>query len=107
VVRRYFAALENGDVEAALDEITPTARPRSSEFVANGLFNSYRITGLAVREPSLLARALGQEAIPRDVTVFLDITQWTDDVMWQAAPRVPLVRVDGRWYLQHAPLGPA
>lgn len=107
VVRRYFSALEAGDVEGALQEIVPSGRPAATSFVENGAGNHYRITGIAVEQTSLLDRLRGQSAGPREVTIFLDITQSLDGVRWQAGPRVPLVEAGGRWYVAWPPLMPA
>ena len=107
MVRRYFAALEAGDAARALDQIAPATREQWSGFVGNGVLNTYRMSGIAVEVPSVQSRLAGSDSRrPRAVTVFLDITQWVDGVRWQAAPRVPLVQVEGRWYLQHPPLAP-
>jgi hypothetical protein len=106
VARRYFAALELSDVQGALDEIEPDARPRWAPFVENGVANQYRVVGIAVRSASLLDRLGGAPPEPTDVTIFLDITQAVDGARWQATPRVPLVRLQGRWYLAHPPLAP-
>ena len=104
VIRRYFAALEEGDVDGALEAIAPGARQASTPFVENGVANQYRIVGIAVRHPSLLARMAGEPAGPREATVFLDITQAVDGVRWQASPAVPLAEDAGRWYLARPPL---
>jgi hypothetical protein len=106
VVRRYFAALEAGDVDAALAQLAPPMQTRDVAFVENGVGNRYHIAGIAVQEPSLLARLGGQPAGPTDVTVFLDITQAIDQVRWQAGPRIPVREIDGRWYLARPPLAP-
>jgi len=104
VVRNYFRALEDGDAPGALAALPPSSRPQWTSFVENGLLNEYRITGIAVRSTSLLDQLGGVPPGPQDVTVFLDITQSVDGVRWQAGPRVPLVQLDGRWYLAHPPL---
>ena len=104
VVRQYFQALERGDVETALAQIEPRARAPAQRFVENNVRNRYAITGIAVQQPSLLARIRGQGNGAHSVTVFLDITQAVGGERWQAAPKVPLVEADGRWYLGAAPL---
>jgi hypothetical protein len=106
VVRRYFTSLEAGDVEAALAALAPPVRERDIAFVENLVGNRYQIAGIAVREPSLLARLGGQPAGPTDVTVFLEVTQATDDTRWKAGPRVPVREINGRWYLGRPPLAP-
>lgn len=97
VVRRYFAALEAGDIDGALTEVVPSGRAASRAFVENVVGNEYRITGIAVRHGP-------KGGGPRDVTIFLDITQAADGARWQAGPRVPLVEMDGRWFLASPPL---
>lgn len=106
VVRRYFAALEAGDVDAALSALAPPVSARDATFVANAVGNRYHVRGIAVRHPSLVARLRGEPAGPRDVTVFLEITQAIEEVQWQAGPTVPVVEIDGRWYLGRPPLAP-
>jgi hypothetical protein len=103
LVRGYFAALERGDLDAALQAIEPSARPTSSVFVANMLNNVYRIEGVAVRQASILERLRGEPGDPREVTIFLAITQSVDGVHWEAGPRVPLINQDRRWYLARPP----
>src|SRR5437870_5211773 len=82
-VRAYFAALEHGDEEAALSAIEPGARAMWSSFVSNGLGNTYQVEGIAVHEQSLLQRIAGQEPGPRDVTIFVHITEWSDGTEWR------------------------
>jgi hypothetical protein len=104
VVRSYFMALEDGDLDAALQMIEPTARATSADFVANLLGNDYQVLGVAVRQASILDRLRGEPTGPRDATIFLAITQAVDGFRWEAAPRVPLVWRDERWYLARPPL---
>ncbi|MBI4214061.1 MAG: hypothetical protein HY534_07115 [Chloroflexi bacterium] len=104
-VRRYFVALEASDGPGALAEIAPENRSRGEAFVLNGLGNRYRVTGVAVEQASLLERWAGGPSGPRNVTIFLDITQ-AEGSHWQAAPRVPLKEGDRRWYLGRPPLMP-
>ena len=104
VVRRYFAALQQSDVDAALDQIAPAARALDAGFVENGAGNEYRVVGTAVRTPSIIDRLQGAPSSPQDVTIFLDVTEAVSGDQWQATPRVPLVEQGGRWYLARAPL---
>ncbi|MBM2812552.1 MAG: hypothetical protein HW416_3311 [Chloroflexi bacterium] len=106
VARRYFAALESGDGPTALEAIAPEARPSAGSFVAQSLNNEYRVTGVAVRQPSILDRLRGSPGQPQELTIFIDITEWGTGARWQAGPRVPLVQIEGRWYLARAPLEP-
>jgi hypothetical protein len=104
VIRRYFVALEDGDLDGALQAIDPAARAGSAPFVANLLQNEYRVTGTAVRHSSVIDRLRGEPQGPRDATTFLVITQAVDGVRWEAVPRVPLVQRDRRWFLAGPPL---
>ncbi|HZT08756.1 MAG TPA: hypothetical protein VFC51_17160 [Chloroflexota bacterium] len=103
-VRRYFSALQRGDIDGALECLAPDIRARERAFVVNGADNEYRVVGVAVHVPSVLDRLRGASARPSDVTIFLDIIPAVDGPEWQAAPRVPLVELNGRWYLGRAPL---
>jgi hypothetical protein len=105
VVHRYFAALEQDEVEGALAEIDPESRARWSDFVANGAGNSYRLEGTAIRRASLVDRVMGRST-PSEATSFVHITQAVDGAEWSAGPRVPLVRRDGRWFMGRPPLAP-
>ena len=106
-VRAYFAALERGDEDAALSAIEPSVRVTWQPFIANGLWNSYRLEGIAVHEPSFLRRLGGQESGPKDVTIFVRVTEWADGATWLGTPRVSLVkRSDGGWFLARPPLAP-
>src|SRR5437868_13814047 len=81
VVRTYFEALEAGDESVAEGQLVPGVRTQWSDFVANGVFNRYHINGIAVRTNSIASVLSGAvPAQPPDVTVFLEITQWTDGV---------------------------
>lgn len=104
VVRAYFSGLQELDADRSVAQIVPEMRPRVTAFVENGAGNVYRITGVAVERPSLMARWAGSSGAARNATVFLDITQ-ADGMRWQATPRVELVYLD-RWYLADAPLRP-
>ena len=107
VVRRYFTALEHEDVAGALATIAPPVRASDVAFVENSVGNRYRVTGIAVRQPSALERLRSAGAGPTEVTIFLDITQVVDDARWQAGPRVAVQEIGGAWYLVRPPLAPA
>ena len=103
-MRHYFTALEGGDAEDALAAVAPSARARWTGFVENGLFNDYQVQGIAVRHSSILDSARGAPTGPREVTVFLTITEAVSGARWQAGPTVPLVAEGGRLYLGRPPL---
>lgn len=105
VVRRYFAAVEASDPQAALAEIVPSARDRVASFVEHNLGNRYRVLGIATEGASVVDRLGGADGRARSVTVFLEITQ-KDGARWEAGPRVPLIRVGDRIYLGRPPLMP-
>src|SRR5438093_13014081 len=75
LARGYFAALQRGDLDAALLAIQPAARASSATFVANLLGNEYRGQGVAVHEPALVDRVRCVPAGPQDVTLFIDVTE--------------------------------
>jgi hypothetical protein len=95
-VRRYAMAVTNADMDAAMAEIAPEHRASWTDFVHNQLGNLYDVTGVAVRANSLLGR-------PTEVTADMDVNRAYADQFYQAAPRVAVEEVDGRWYLS-APL---
>jgi len=107
-VRAYFSALELGDEGAALGAIEPSSRATWQPFIANGLWNSYRVEGIAVHETSLLQQLGGQDPGPKDATIFVRVTEWADGATWLGTPRVALVkRSDGDgWFLARPPLAP-
>ncbi|MBV9580688.1 MAG: hypothetical protein JO057_19075 [Chloroflexi bacterium] len=98
-VRRYAAAVTSGDLDAAMAEIAPDQRAQWTDFVSDQLGNVYDVTGVAVRDGSLLGR-------PQDVTTDLDIDRAYPDQFYQASPRVGVEQVDGRWYLTAPLLAP-
>ena len=104
LVRGYFAALEAGDAATAAQSIAPSSRARWAEFIANGVSNQYRILGVAVRQTSLLDRLRGDSGGPREITVFVEVTEVVSGAQWQAGPRVPLVEEGGALYLGRPPL---
>ena len=103
-VRRYAMAVASRDLDAAVEEIAPRERGRWREWIADQLGNIYEVRGVAVRAPSLLARA-GTGA-PSEVTVTLDVDRGYPDEFYQPTTRVPVVQVDGRWYLVEPLLAP-
>ena len=103
-VRRYAAAVGSGDLDAAVGEITPQARGQWRAWIAGQLGNIYEVRGVAVRAPSLLARAA--TSAPSEVTVTLDVDRGYPDEFYQPTTRVPVEQVDGRWYLVEPLLAP-
>jgi hypothetical protein len=98
-VRRYAAAVSNGELDAALGEIAPEQRTTWSDFVSNQLGNIYDVRGVAVRSNSLLGP-------PTDVTTDIDVNRAYPDQYYQASPRTSVEEVDGRWYLAAPLLAP-
>ena len=106
-VRRYAAAVSTGNLDAAVQEIAPPARPRWRDWIAGQLGNVYEVRGVAVRAPSLLDRFTRHTAsAPSEVTVALDVNRGYPDEFYQPTPRVPVQQVDGRWYLVEPLLAP-
>jgi hypothetical protein len=99
-VRRYAAAVTAGDFDAAMAEIAPDQRGVWSDWVRGQLGNVYDVTGIAVRANWLLGR-------PTDVTTDIDVNRAYEGEFYQAAPRVDVEQVDGRWYLRAPLLAPS
>ncbi len=104
LVRSFFRSLEGGDAEQALAAINPPARERWREFVENSLYNEYRIRGVAIRETSFLEWLRGGSLGPREVTVFLTVTEAVSGAEWQAAPKIGVTEERGQLYLARPPL---
>jgi hypothetical protein len=103
-VRRYAAAVTNGDLDAALAEIAPDQRERWSDWVGGQLGNVYEVRGIAVRSVSLIDRVARRlPAGPREVTTVMDVDRDFPDEFYQPTTRVPVEQFEGRWYLA-APL---
>ena len=106
-LRTYLAAVTNEDLQAALGEILPAARPDAEPFVVDQLGNGYRILGLGVRQPSALDRLLDRgDPDSALITVQLDITLFSGET-WRATTSVPVVRTPDGWYLARPPLQPS
>jgi hypothetical protein len=105
-LRTYLAAVTNEDLQAALGEILPVARPEAEPFIAAQLGNGYHILGLGVRQPSLVDRLLGRADPDRAlITVQLDISLFSGET-WRTTTSVPVVRTADGWYLAYPPLQP-
>lgn len=107
-LRTYFAAVTTEDLDAALAELLPEARPAAAPFVAEQLGNQYQILGLGVRQPSLLDRLLGRagDLDRARLTVQLDITLVTGET-WRTTTTLWARRTPDGWYLERAPLQPS
>ena len=106
-LRTYLAAVTAEDLDAALLEISPAARPAAVPFVVEQRGNAYRILGVGTRQPSLLDRLLGRTGAADEalLTVQLDITLTTGQT-WRTTTHVPVVREPDGWYLARPPLQP-
>lgn len=98
-VRRYAAAVAEGDLDSAMAEIAPAERSRWRDWVNGQLGNVYDVTGVAVHAPRLFSS-------PTDVTVDLDVNRGFPDQFYQASPRVDVESSDGRFYLASPLLAP-
>jgi hypothetical protein len=106
-VRRYAAAVSTGNLDAAVQEIAPAERQRWRDWITSQLGNLYDVRGVAVRAPSLLNRLTTRgPGLPTEATVALDVNRGYPNDFYQAATRVPVEQVEGRWYLARPLLAP-
>jgi hypothetical protein len=99
-VRRYAAAVTNGDLDGALAEIAPDQRVNWADWVRSQLGNFYDVRGIAVRSPSVWQRvSLRVPAGPFEVTAILDVNREFPEDFYQPTARVPVEEFEGRWYL--------
>jgi hypothetical protein len=99
-VRRYAAAVTNGDLDGALAEIAPDQRVNWADWVRSQLGNVYDVRGIAVRSPSVWQRvSLRVPAGPFEVTAILDVNREFPEDFYQPTARVPVEEFEGRWYL--------
>ena len=98
IARAYLAAVERGDVEAALATLEPDQRETQRERVALQVRNRYAIVTLVLGRPSLLDLATGRESRSAWVTVLADVTTVTGE-HWRSTSTAPLVERGGSWYL--------
>jgi len=99
VVRRYALAVSSSDLDGALDEIAPDQRAAYRDWLSTQIGNIYEVRGIAVRSPSVFERLMRRATGPSDVTVVLDVNRGYGDEFYQPTSDVPVVQVDGRWYL--------
>lgn len=105
-VRRYAMAVSTADYDAAIGEIAPEQRAGWSDWVRAQLGNVYDITGIAVREHSVLQRVFeGASGGAFEVTAIMDVNRDFPDDFYQPTARVNVEEVDGRWYLATPLLG--
>ena len=100
VVRRYALAVSNNDLDGALDEIAPDQRDAYREWLSTQVGNIYEVRGIAVRSPSVFQRLVRRASGPSEVTVVLDVNRGYAGEFYQPTSVVPVVQVDGRWYLE-------
>jgi hypothetical protein len=100
--REYLAAVERGDLEAALATLAPDARQVGRERVERQLGNGYRVEGLVLGAPSIADRLLGRPRPPSWVHVAAEIRPAVGE-RWKSSSTAALIQQDGRWYLA-APL---
>jgi hypothetical protein len=99
-VRRYAAAISTSDLDGAMAEIAPDQRPVWQDWVQGQLGNVYDVRGIAVRSPSVLQRVFDPANGRNEVTAIMDVDRGYPDQFYQPTTRVPVVEVDGRWYLE-------
>ena len=100
VVRRYALAVSSSDLDGALEEIAPDQRAGYRDWLSTQIGNIYEVRGIAVRSPSVIERVIRRASGPSDVTVVLDVNRGYANEFYQPTSDVPVVQVDGRWYLE-------
>ncbi|MBA2451318.1 MAG: hypothetical protein H0V51_25160 [Chloroflexi bacterium] len=101
-VRSYLAAVERGELEAALATLVPEAQAALRERIENQLGSRYRVEVVALATPSLLARVGGAPATTAEATILAEVTPVVGE-RWKSTSVVDLVERDGRWLLVDAP----
>jgi len=102
MARAYLAAVERGDLDAALATLPPEAREAARERVEVQLGNRYSIETLVLGRPSPLDRLAGRALPPAWATLLAEVTTVTGE-RWKSTSTAALVERDGVWYLA-APL---
>ena len=97
-VRAYLAAVERGDLDAALAQLAPDAREEEREQVARQLGNRYRVETLVLGAPSVADRLLGRPGPAAWAVVAAEVTPAVGS-RWRSSSTAALVEQDGRWYL--------
>lgn len=98
-VRRYAVAVSTSDLDAAMAEIAPSARPAWRDWVSGQLGNVYEVRGIAVRAGALLGA-------PVEVTTVLDVNRGYPDEFYQPTTTVAVTEADGHFYLEAPLLAP-
>ena len=71
-----------------------------SRWLSTQVGNIYEVRGIAVRSPSVFERVVRRARGPSEVTVVLDVNRGYAGEFYQPTSDVPVVQVDGRWYLE-------
>lgn len=103
-VLAYSAAVERGDLEAALSQLIPSARQTSASWVAWQMGNHYRILESAVRSAPLTDQLRGAANRDQVVVVVNMEIEGKGNPAWRTVVEVPAQRVDGKWLLSRPPL---
>jgi hypothetical protein len=96
--RAYLRAVEQGNVDAALDLIEPSRRDALRERVALQRQNRYEVASVVLGRPSLIDRVLGRQMPPAWVIVTADVTTMSGE-RWRSTSTASLVEQDGVWLL--------
>src|SRR5215208_2038582 len=89
-VRSYLAAVERGELEAALATMVPEAQTALRERIENQLGSRYRVEVVALATPSLLARVGGAPATTAEATILAEVTPVVGE-RWKSTSVVDLV----------------
>jgi hypothetical protein len=99
--RAYLRALEQGEIDAALAVIEPSARAALRERVAWQQGNRYEIVTVVLGRPSVVDRLMGRQLPAAWAIVTAEVTTVSGE-RWRSTSTAGLVEQGGVWYL----LGP-
>lgn len=104
----YSAAVAEGNLQAALQQLLPEAREAAAGFVEWELGNQYVVLESAVRSTSTLRRwstgGAGDDEVR--IVVVMEVQPAVGD-RWRTTEEIPAARVNDRWLLVKPPLQPA
>jgi len=103
-VRGYLAAIQDGDVNQAMENLDPVARTDWQIFIDHQAGDMFRVRELSVQRAPFIAGP-SSWGKPLSVTVVAEIVGKGGE-HWLATSHVTGRSEGGRWYIQSPPFGP-